>query len=785
MSLSGSISTTLQARTGATYSGTATFTTYSANSTSINISGVSNVTIQDLTVDWGHTTAMGSTLLNLYGIRVINSSNISIDHNTITETPNAILISTDSDTVSITRNTFQRNTETGVFMAATWDHPITNVTIGGSAVNANTFIENTYKTSGESTVGYDIRADQATSHVIASHNHHYSNTDNYMMSALLLHGAKNVLVEHNKMHGNRAFEARPMISIKGADTETTTDAYKSPYNIIVRFNELWDLDVALNPYTAPAQDGISVSGNWHDIYIYGNWIRDADMGIDFNPGNWASPATDTDGVHVYNGFVWGNVIQDSVTGLSITEYSATDRFQQIYFVNNTVYNAGAFLLAASGNRLEDVFVKNNILRTSPNSSYTFRSPIPTSYTVEADYNLHWPAEHANVYWTNSASCTPCAYDSVNVPTGQGDNDLSADPLFVSYGSGDYRLSSGSTAIGAGVTVANTDLPSFANLITIQGVTYCNNSGGSCDELLSFGYGLGADSTLTKTSYSPTWAVRSGVWDLGAVIYEPVQTRQVDIVNNFRIDAQKTYQGIWTTEQIKAYNGFAKAGAAATSLNTANAFGGATYTPVRMFIFAEGSGATANDYSANNADATIVNATWAATGITVDALNERVYTTNPTSNGAWTFFIHFTSTAASGTGPSSEFSRFFDTGGAVDHYLARVSDTSLMLEWDGLVNYSTVTDLWNTSSHTLMVALNDTANRRVLYVDGAIEDAANTTAFSLSALGTYLDIGNRADGARPGMITIHEFYAWDGEIDAAGAASLHASPLQMFNNPPSR
>jgi len=519
VSMSGNITTTLQARTGATYGGTATFTTYSANSTSINISGVSNVTVQDTTVDWDHTTAMGSTLINLYGIRVINSSNISIDHNTITETPNAILIYTDSDTVSITRNTFQRNTETGIFMTATWDHPITNVTIGGSAVNANTFIENTYKTLwGSNTVGYDIRADQSTSHLVVSHNHHYSNTANYMMSALLLHGTKNVLVEHNKMHANRAFNARPMISIKGADTATTTDAYKAPYNIIIRFNELWDLDVALNPYTAPAQDGISVSGNWHDIYIYGNWIRDADMGIDFNPGNWSSPATDTDGVHVYNGFVWANIIQDSVTGLSITEYSATDRFQKIYYLNNTVHNAGAFLLAASGNRLENVYVKNNIIHTSPNGSYTFRAPVPTSYTVETDYNMHWPSSHANVYWQNSASCTPCAYNSANVPTGQGDNDLSADPLWMNWHPGDYRLSVGSTAIGAGVTVANTDLPSFDNLITIQGVTYCNNSSGSCDQLLSFGYGLGDDSTLTMESYAPTWTARSGAWDLGAVLH---------------------------------------------------------------------------------------------------------------------------------------------------------------------------------------------------------------------------------------------------------------------------
>jgi hypothetical protein len=256
------------------------------------------------------------------------------------------------------------------------------------------------------------------------------------------------------------------------------------------------------------------------------------MGIDFNPGKWAKPKTDGDGINPYWGGAWGNIISGmSVAGILIAEVSATDTMDYMSIINNTIddcasssspkdYYAG-ISLRMDPRTAGPAKVKNNIImnsRKNASTKYGFYGP-NDSADIDEDYNNLYPTK--KIYWSGSETCKPCAVGiTAHSITGKGQNSTNHKPLFVDGGRGDFRLATGSKCVGSGVIASNTNyLPTSKTPITIQGKTYCSER---CDDnTLNFAYGIDPASTFTAGSYTPKWSARSGSWDMGAVLYSAV------------------------------------------------------------------------------------------------------------------------------------------------------------------------------------------------------------------------------------------------------------------------
>jgi hypothetical protein len=232
----------------------------------------------------------------------------------------------------------------------------------------------------------------------------------------------------------------------------------------------------------------------------------------------------------------------------------------------------------------------------------------------------------------------------------------------------------------------------------------------------------------------------------------------------------------------------------TSLNTGQTYGA---NVLRAFLFDEGSGSTVNDYSTEAKDATLSNATWGDQGVTIDGDTEYVYCESPTTadyTNSFSFFFVFRSTGTSGAG-NSEYGKFFvhDTADSDLQIYRYASDTSIRAQIDGqTLDFGATADVWDTYSHTILVTFDDDsdANQVCLYIDGALEACDTSETFSIPTLTTDADlgIGNRsaaAGGSRPINGIVSLAMIWTTELDADDAASLHASPYQMFDNPPSR
>jgi hypothetical protein len=219
--------------------------------------------------------------------------------------------------------------------------------------------------------------------------------------------------------------------------------------------------------------------------------------------------------------------------------------------------------------------------------------------------------------------------------------------------------------------------------------------------------------------------------------------------------------------------------------------------IRAYIFDDysntpgtypGTGTTVHDYTGND-DATVsVSDAWTSTGIQIDENDETISTDMPWSTGTainGSLAILFTSTGASGTGPSSELSKFFCSS-TDDQYLqlarsnpctSTAGDTYVFTECNSVQTCFTVADQWDTNTHVLVFTFDDLLNEQKVYSDGVLQDTG-TDAFTISDLGTTLYIGNRASD-RPVMATLHAVYIWNTVLDGDDALSLYNNPYQLF------
>lgn len=226
-----------------------------------------------------------------------------------------------------------------------------------------------------------------------------------------------------------------------------------------------------------------------------------------------------------------------------------------------------------------------------------------------------------------------------------------------------------------------------------------------------------------------------------------------------------------------------------ALNTSNKFGGATYTPLLVYVFEDGTGTTVTDYSGNDDHATLSSSgLWDDNGVKIDDNGELITAPSPTFSGnEWSVGIVYTSLTASG----NTYNKFFSSGdGTVldsEWQFAR-SSSDILAEFsiDGSEVGMDIDDLWDTYSHAVLVTADAAAEDRIIYVAGVETDSDLTTAFGMPTLGANFGIANRiSDGARPLEGIVGLFVVWDEEISPSDAAEWAADPYSLLNNPPSR
>lgn len=222
----------------------------------------------------------------------------------------------------------------------------------------------------------------------------------------------------------------------------------------------------------------------------------------------------------------------------------------------------------------------------------------------------------------------------------------------------------------------------------------------------------------------------------------------------------------------------------SALNSANTYGGGTYTPDIAYLMDDATGTTLTDHSGNEAHATLTNPNWTANGLTMSATGQVIAAPMPNMGATWTAFIAFTSTTQTG----SDYGKFwyYFNSTVRDWQLERyTSDTEIRSDIGNVTQAWTPTpDVFDEYFHTLMVTYNDTSNTRCLYIDGNFQSCETATFASPTWTGNFY-LGGKSDGSRIINATLHAFYIWPNVLSAVDAAALYADYDQMFTDPPAR
>jgi hypothetical protein len=235
------------------------------------------------------------------------------------------------------------------------------------------------------------------------------------------------------------------------------------YDVIVSQTEMYEFRDT--PGADPGQaivchndQAIAGHPNPDRIWVLFNHIHHADAGMTFEA--------------VLNGYFIGNVVHD-ITAMSadpartLAKDSAFGRGaacrnvggQNVMMANNTVYRCDYGLTAFGGSRGNSTKFQNNIvadltdshLRWFGNPGWHLLTDDVRADQMSADHNLYHQANGTiRITWHPTGSFTDLT--AYQVGTGQGAGSLAVDPKFVDPAAGDFRLRSGSPAIGQGVSL---------------------------------------------------------------------------------------------------------------------------------------------------------------------------------------------------------------------------------------------------------------------------------------------------------------------------------------------
>lgn len=474
--LCGRISTALKVPDGGTsghivtYDGNAaSYDQRATNATITNFSRVAGyssfyiyskeyVTVKNVKIDWNYTSEMGSSMDNVWGLRIQNSNNIIIDSADISETHNGIAIHDNSYNIRIVKSIINKIAESGIYISrySSSNHPH-DITIGGKYEDGNTVKNCTYKTRWDNNrVGYDIRLGPDVENITISYNHLYSDTEYHGMSAILVHSCQNILIEYNTIHDHQSFNHRPAISVKGEERSALA------YNIVIRYNKIYNEKSDSNSYVGTTK-AILFSGNWKHAYVYGNYISSCGGGINANFAYWINPPTHSDGVNPGNMHIWSNVIYNtSGTGISIGgAWQGTDLISDVFIVNNTLYRVALSTQSKTGagisNSLTDtqdynINIKNNIIMDA-------RIEANDQFTLYSEPSLDRFTEN-NTYFISNTTYNEKLKSKYS-------NEEIENPLFLSTNKGALLLSENSPCKDSGLSIVGpTNVP--ADVVSLAG-----------------------------------------------------------------------------------------------------------------------------------------------------------------------------------------------------------------------------------------------------------------------------------------------------------------------------
>ena len=372
--------------------------------------------------------------LSSYALLIKGKEYITIQDITVTGAGNGIQIQSGANYIDVKRCTVHDCSQRGIFVS-NYGGRCTNITIGGSTQDGNKVCD-----CGINTASSDICVGR-NSNVTVSYNECYGTKNDRGVCGIWIVGADKWVVEYNTVHDHQITQG--YFAEGGMSSK-----YSS--NGIFRYNHVYNEGA----HNGGAQ-GINVSGNSHDIDIYGNYLHHNDYGIhlndSYNHNDGCGDGISQKNIDIYNNIIshnktWGIAIgyggkcsggdyrHDDIHNLNIYNNTITDNGHAPYFPN-----AGGISIR---DNVLNANIKNNIFYNNtdpPNGVYQFYT-VDTSRVI-LENNLYYTIGSINqsiVDWkrtlTNLTELKALGYEK-DEPAGTEE-----DPRFTAPDNNDYTLS---------------------------------------------------------------------------------------------------------------------------------------------------------------------------------------------------------------------------------------------------------------------------------------------------------------------------------------------------------
>jgi hypothetical protein len=434
-----------------------------------------------------------------YGIRLSNANeHIVIQDFEITNTVVGIAGYNDYSNITIKRCYFHdspnQNGSRAIYFTYT-DGAGSDVTIGGSKCNGN-IVENVGVDTGCADIEFYGGYSDHASDIVISYNHLYATRTDRGIDGITLIRTEKFLIEYNKIHDHND-------SVGGGDAENSIDVKGGCSNGIIRFNEMYNQLSTTEPALI-IQTGDGLGQATHDIFIYGNMIRDNSFGL---VAAYPRFINNTAQGPIYNIYIWSNVVANNKnSGISMFKDSGADDYDKIFINNNTIVGNGydhldmygksviinseaTGLRAANLSQITTYVVKNNIISNNrPNKTDLRQAHFTDISMIKLDDNQYYHSYGSANIFNGSTDLNPTTYD----PKGEiSDPGLNAD----------YTLKASSPGSNLVGTVGS---------VTIQGINYVMDWKTALHPSTDFTKVLSGNSAI-KTIERP----ETGTWDKGA------------------------------------------------------------------------------------------------------------------------------------------------------------------------------------------------------------------------------------------------------------------------------
>jgi len=237
--------------------------------------------------------------------------------------------------------------------------------------------------------------------------------------------SSNVLIRNNRLSGNR-----------GANNQFNGSAIMlyDTHDVTIEHNEIFD-----------SEGGIFIKSSLHspphyNIIIRYNLLYDLHVGI--------THAEVSDSAGTFGARTYQNIVRDCFFGIVVRGYTNSTP-ANVDIVNNTIYgNQHGLFLMPSTNGYEDIVVKNNIVAN--NGTSIQGEDISDVSQLQFSHNLYSRGGTLARIQYNNYSLAGWQTTFAQDRTGS----FQGDPAFMGPNSGDFRLGNNSPARNAGVDVLN-------------------------------------------------------------------------------------------------------------------------------------------------------------------------------------------------------------------------------------------------------------------------------------------------------------------------------------------